>query len=76
MHFLIRPGTPLFGAQLRAGALEAWRSAEALFAVRWRAYPDAECETRSAVFAGYLPALDAEAAAAHELARIRLRQAG
>jgi hypothetical protein len=75
MHFLCRAGTPLFGTQLRAGALEAWHSAEALFAVRRRACPGAECETRSARFAAYLAALDAEAGAAHELARIPPRQA-
>jgi hypothetical protein len=48
--------------------LEAWREAELLVRVRWETFVEAEGVARAGVFAGYLAALDAEAAAAGALA--------
>jgi hypothetical protein len=75
MNFLMRPGTPFYRSQLRARALEAWRGAEQLVAQRWSAYLEAEHEARPGLFAAYVAALDAEAAAADELAQASLRVA-
>jgi hypothetical protein len=57
----------------RVEALEAWRDAEQLVSTRWDAFGDAEPETRSWAFASYVAALDAEEAAAAELASLALR---
>jgi hypothetical protein len=59
----------------RAQALEVWRDAEALVATRWHAFHEAEPETRRFAFASYAAALDAEEAAATELASPALRLA-
>ena len=59
----------------RAQAIEVWRDAEALVATRWRAFLEAEPETRRFAFASYVAALDAEEAAATELASLALRLA-
>jgi hypothetical protein len=75
MNFLSLPGTPFYRAELRAQALEIWRSAERLVADRWCAYLDSAGEARPHVFAAYVAALDAEAAAADDLARLTLREA-
>jgi hypothetical protein len=55
-------------AQLRARALETWRGAELLVQMRWDAFLEADRAWRPRAFAAYLAALDAEAAAAGELA--------
>jgi hypothetical protein len=52
----------------RARALEAWRNAEQIASERWDAFLEAVPETRRWAFASYLAALDAEEAAANELA--------
>jgi len=52
----------------RARALEAWRNAEEVASERWDAFLEAAPETRRWAFASYFAALDAEEAAAHELA--------
>jgi hypothetical protein len=57
-----------FAARSRAQALETWREAESLVAIRWRLFLDAESGSRATAFASYLAALDAEEAAAAELA--------
>jgi hypothetical protein len=75
MTFLARLAITSSRAELRARALETWRNAEELVAVLWRTYLAAERETRPAVFAAYLAALDAEAAAAENLARMSLHEA-
>ena len=75
MTFLIRPGVPFYGRQLRARALQAWRAAADLVWARWEALREAPPEGRSAAFAAYLAALDAEASAAAALANLRSSQA-
>ena len=59
----------------RAQALAVWRDAEALVATRWHAFLEAEPETRHFAFASYVAALDAEEAAATELASLALHMA-
>jgi hypothetical protein len=68
MTFLIRPGTPLYLAQLQALALDMWRDAELLVQSRWDDFLVADRASRRAAFAAFAAALDAEAAAAGELA--------
>ena len=68
MNFLIRPGAPLYEAQLQARALYAWRDAELLVQLRWDDFLVAYRASRRGAFAAYVAALDDEAAAAGELA--------
>jgi len=68
MTFLIRPGAPLYQAQLKARALDTWRDAELLVHLRWDTFLVADRASRPGAFAAYGAALDAEAAAAGELA--------
>ena len=68
MTFLIRPGAPLYQAQLQARALDTWRGAELLVHLRWDTFLVADRASRRGAFAAYVAALDAEAAAAGELA--------
>jgi hypothetical protein len=75
MTFLVRPGAPLYAAQLHARALEGWRAAARLVSVRWHGVLSADRGSRDDAFAAYLVALDAEAAAAAELADLRLPDA-
>jgi hypothetical protein len=49
-------------------ALDAWRAAERLVSDRWALFVSAEPEARQFAFASYVAALDAEEAAAAELA--------
>jgi hypothetical protein len=56
----------------RAQALEVWREAEQLVSTRWDTFLTAEPETRRFAFASYVAALDAEEAAATELALLAL----
>jgi hypothetical protein len=60
--------TPLFAARSRARALETWRDAASLVTTRWRAFVEGEPESRAFAFASYLAALDAEEAAAADMA--------
>ena len=48
--------------------LQAWRDAAELVSVRWAAFGQAEPQTRRSRFAAYVAALDAEEAAAVEIA--------
>jgi len=57
----------------RAQALEVWREAEQLVSTRWDVFLAAEPEARRFAFASYVAALDAEEAAATELASLALR---
>lgn len=59
----------------RAEALEVWRASELLVWTRWEVFLTAEPEVRRFAFASYLAALDAEEAAAAELASFGLRVA-
>jgi hypothetical protein len=68
MTFLIRPGAPLYQAQLQARALDMWRDAELLVQLRWDDFLAADRASHRDAFAAYVAALDAEAAAAGELA--------
>ena len=49
-------------------SLDAWRFAANLVWTRWEAFLNAPRDTRARAFASYLAALDAEAAAAAEIA--------
>jgi len=60
--------TPLFPARGRDRALEAWREAADLVRVRWQVFLEADAESRSGAFASYVAALDAEEAAATDMA--------
>jgi hypothetical protein len=63
--------TPLFAPYSRAIALERWREAADLVAILWHAFLDADgAPSRSAAFAFYVAALDAEEAAAADLAAL------
>jgi hypothetical protein len=68
MTFLIRRGTPLYQAQLESRALHTWRDAELLVQLRWDTFLASGGASRPDAFAAYTAALDAEAAAARELA--------
>lgn len=75
MTFLIRPGAPLYQAQLRARALDMWRDAELLVQLRWDDFLAADGASRRGAFAAYMAALDAETMAADELAHSHLAEA-
>jgi hypothetical protein len=68
MTSLIRPGAPLHQAQLQARALDEWRDAERVVQLRWDTFLAADLASRRDAFAAYMAVLDAEAAAAGELA--------
>jgi hypothetical protein len=57
-----------FAGRGRARTLETWREAASLVAIRWQNFLDAEGESRGFAFASYVAALDAEEAAAADLA--------
>lgn len=56
-------------------AFETWRSAADLVAARWQTFLSAESEGRTFAFACYVAALDAEEAAAADLAAFSARLA-
>jgi hypothetical protein len=49
---------------------ELWRDAARLVSTRWDVFLQCEAQTRALAFASYLAALDAEEAAAAEIARL------
>jgi hypothetical protein len=53
-----------------------WRDAAKVAAARWEVFLDAEAEVRHFAFTSYVAVLDAEEAAATELAEIASRTAG
>jgi hypothetical protein len=67
--------TPLLAARSRARALERWREAATVVGIRWRVFLEAEPEGRPWAFASYVAALDAEEAAAAEMASQSFRLA-
>jgi hypothetical protein len=68
MTFLIKAWAPPHEAQLQERALATWRDAELLVQLRWDNFLAAGRASRRGTFAAYVAALDAEAAAAAELA--------
>ena len=54
-------------------AVEVWRAAAHLVCTRWQTYLDADAERRRFAFASYLAALDAEEAAAADVAESAAR---
>ena len=62
--------TSLFAGRGQARPLEMWREAASLVATRWQNFLDAERESRAFAFASYVAALDAEEAAAAEMAAL------
>ena len=73
--FPINVSTPSFANHDRAEALETWRSAALLVSERWRTFLEAESESRRWAFASYVAALDAEEAAAADVAGLYSRKA-
>ena len=72
--FTTTPITSPLGGRSRAQALKAWRDAADLVGIRWRDFLAAGSESRSSAFALYVAALDAEEAAAAELAALALTE--
>jgi hypothetical protein len=66
--FTTSPITSLFAGRSRDQALEAWRGTADIVGIRWQNFLEADSESRSWAFALYVAALDAEEAAAAELA--------
>jgi hypothetical protein len=62
--------TQVLAARGRAQALDAWRDAANLVLTRWQLFLEAEPEGRQWAFASYVAALDAEEAAAAEMAAL------
>jgi hypothetical protein len=62
--------TQVLATRDQAQALDAWREAADLVSTRWRRFLEAEPEGRQWAFASYVAALDAEAAAAAEMAAL------
>jgi hypothetical protein len=60
--------TQVLAARDRAQALDVWREAAKLVSTRWQRFLVAEPEGRHWAFASYVAALDAEEAAAAEMA--------
>ena len=54
-------------------AVDVWRAAAHLVSTRWQIFLAADAETRRFAFASYLAALDAEEAAAADLAALAAR---
>jgi hypothetical protein len=65
----------LFADKRRTGALERWRDTASVVATRWQVFLEAEPGGRTWAFACYVAALDAEEAAAAELAALSSRVA-
>jgi len=66
---------PRLGAADEARSLEVWRDAARLVSARWALFLDADPRTRRWAFASYVAALDAEEAAAADLAAVRMATA-
>jgi hypothetical protein len=67
--------TQVLAVRGRVQALDAWREAAHLVSTRWQLFLEAESEGRRWAFASYVAALDAEQAAAAELAALALPMA-
>jgi hypothetical protein len=73
--FPIPQSSALFPGRTRARAHEVWREAADLVAIRWCRFVEAEGAAREWAFAAYVAALDAEQAAAFEMAALSPRAA-
>ena len=73
--FLHDRGSPVLAARNQAQALNEWREAARLVSMRWAVFLEAEREARSWAFASYVAALDAEEAAAAQMAGLPTRAA-
>ncbi len=62
--------TQVLAARGQAQALDAWREAADLVSIRWQLFLEAEAEGRQWAFASYVAALDAEEAAAADMAAL------
>jgi hypothetical protein len=62
--------SPLFAQRDQARALETWREAASLVGARWQIFLEADAANRAWTFASYVAALNAEEAAATELAAL------
>jgi hypothetical protein len=71
--FPTAPTASPFAAQARARALETWQEAASLVATRWHVFLGAEPESRKWAFASYVATLDAEQAAANDIAALSAR---
>jgi len=69
------PGNRPFGDSSRARALEEWRDAAHLVSLRWALFREAGPAGRAWAFASYVAALDAEEAAAAQMAGLLTRAA-
>jgi len=67
--------TQLFPVYRRTRAIEQWREAARLVWTRWDAFQEAEPQARRWTFAAYVAALDAESAAAAEVASLAIAHA-
>jgi hypothetical protein len=68
MNFVVRRDTPPYQGRPQVRALNAWRHAEQVVRLHWDAFLVAEGASRRDAFTAYIAALDAEAAAAGDLA--------
>jgi hypothetical protein len=68
--FSISQRTPVFPTRDRALTLETWRETADVVAIRWHVFLEADAASRPRAFASYVAALDAEEAAAAELALV------
>ncbi|HEX4670825.1 MAG TPA: hypothetical protein VH279_01085 [Solirubrobacteraceae bacterium] len=66
-------GTPLFAGPSQAQTQQVWRDAASLVATRWEVFLEAEPDSRAWAFACYVAALDAEEAAAADMAALSYR---
>ena len=62
--------TKVLAARGQARAFDAWREAADLVTTRWQLFLEAEAESRRWAFASYIVALNAEEAAAAEMAAL------
>ena len=62
--------TNVLVARSQARGFDTWREAASLVATRWHVFLEAEPESRAWAFASYVAALDAEEAAAAEMAEL------
>src|SRR6202012_2626488 len=62
--------TQVLAARNRAQALDVWRDAANLVSTRWQLFVEADADGRQWAFASYVAALDAEEAAAAEMAAL------
>ena len=67
--------TQVLASRDQVRALQNWREEESLVAARWRVFLEAGRDSRAAAFASYVAALDAEEAAAADLAAHSLSMA-